>query len=68
MSAIELKLSSRILKEHYGDIVEKVCIRLISYGATPLRPLAQELSLKVDQVSHNWIALNVTIGYGLLLI
>ncbi|XP_072038379.1 DNA-directed RNA polymerase III subunit RPC3-like [Amphiura filiformis] len=50
MSAIEVQVASRILKEHYGDIVDKVCTQLIKYGSTPLRPLAQELSLKVDQV------------------
>ncbi len=51
MSALELQLASKILKEHYGDIVDKVCSQLIQYGAMPLRSLAQELALKVDQVS-----------------
>ncbi|XP_038078065.1 DNA-directed RNA polymerase III subunit RPC3-like [Patiria miniata] len=50
MSVCQIHLCSLLIKEHFGDIVEKVCTHLIQNGAKPLRVAAQETGLKIDQV------------------
>ncbi|XP_022111432.1 DNA-directed RNA polymerase III subunit RPC3-like isoform X2 [Acanthaster planci] len=50
MSVCQIHLVSLLIKEHFGDIVEKVCTHLIKNGAKPLRIASQETGLKLDQV------------------
>ena len=51
MSAVQKRLASYILKEHFGDIVETVGSYLIQKGARPLRDIVSETKHKKEQVS-----------------
>ena len=51
MSVPRKRLASFILKEHYGDIVEKVGLYLVSKGPRNLREIIDYSGLKKEQVS-----------------
>ncbi|XP_070542428.1 DNA-directed RNA polymerase III subunit RPC3-like [Ptychodera flava] len=50
MSGVQIRLAALLLRDHYGEIVEKVGTYLIKHGARPLRLIAQENAVKLDQV------------------
>ncbi len=50
MAVNQIQLCSLILREFQGEIVEKVGVYLIKKDETPLRIIAQETSLKLEQV------------------
>ena len=50
MSKTEVRLCSLILREHYGEIVDKVGTNLLKNNCTPLRIIVNETKLKHDQV------------------
>nr|XP_006823774.1 PREDICTED: DNA-directed RNA polymerase III subunit RPC3-like [Saccoglossus kowalevskii] len=50
MSNIQIRLASLLLRENYGEIVEKVGSYLIKYGLKALRAIALDTNLKLDQV------------------
>lgn len=50
MTAQEVQLCSLLLREHFGDVVEKVGIHLLRAGALSLRALAHETSVPLDLV------------------
>ena len=51
MSAVQKRLASYILKEHFGDIVERVGTYLTRKGARTLKDIVSETKLKKGQVS-----------------
>lgn len=51
MTQVEIKLASLLLGEHFGEIVEKVGTHLVRAGGQPLRMIAHEVGLPLDQVS-----------------
>lgn len=51
MSASQLRLSSHILKEHYGEIVEKVGLNIIRNGWTTLACIKKDSGLSISKVS-----------------
>ncbi|XP_075186192.1 DNA-directed RNA polymerase III subunit RPC3 isoform X2 [Anomaloglossus baeobatrachus] len=63
MTAVELRLSSLLLREHYGEIVERVGTFLIRTGAQPLRVIVSETGTSTDQVKK---ALCVLLQHGLV--
>lgn len=50
MTQAELRLCSLLLKEHFGEIVEKVGSSLLRTGARPLRLLLGDTGLLPEQV------------------
>lgn len=50
MTQAELRLCSLLLKEHFGEIVEKVGSSLLRTGPRPLRLLVGDTGLLPDQV------------------
>ncbi|KAM6294321.1 DNA-directed RNA polymerase III subunit RPC3 [Aegotheles albertisi] len=50
MSQAEMKLCSLLLREHFGDIVEKVGTYLVRTGPQPLRGIATSTGLLLGQV------------------
>lgn len=52
MTQAELRLCSLLLKEHFGEIVEKVGSSLLRTGPRPLRLLVGDTALLPDQVLH----------------
>uniref|UniRef100_A0A8C6JPR6 DNA-directed RNA polymerase III subunit RPC3 n=1 Tax=Melopsittacus undulatus TaxID=13146 RepID=A0A8C6JPR6_MELUD len=50
MTQAELKLCSLLLREHFGDIVETIGTFLIRSGPQPLRLIAADTGLLLDQV------------------
>uniref|UniRef100_A0A6I8Q645 DNA-directed RNA polymerase III subunit RPC3 n=2 Tax=Xenopus tropicalis TaxID=8364 RepID=A0A6I8Q645_XENTR len=63
MSAVESKLCSLLLQEHYGEIVDRVGTFLIRTGNQPLRVIANETGTSLDQVKK---ALCVLIQHNLV--
>ncbi|CAJ0923581.1 unnamed protein product [Ranitomeya imitator] len=63
MTAVELRLSSLLLLEHYGEIVERVGTFLIRTGAQPLRVIVSATGTSTDQVRK---ALCVLLQHGLV--
>ncbi|XP_069806194.1 DNA-directed RNA polymerase III subunit RPC3 [Dendropsophus ebraccatus] len=63
MTAVEMQLSSMLLQEHYGEIVERVGSFLIRTGAQPLRVIVSETGTSTHQVKK---ALCVLIQHGLV--
>ncbi|XP_075700200.1 DNA-directed RNA polymerase III subunit RPC3 [Rhinoderma darwinii] len=63
MTAVETQLSSLLLQEHYGEIVERVGKFLIGTGAQPLRVIVSETGTSTDQVKK---ALCVLLQHGLV--
>ncbi|KAG8537158.1 hypothetical protein GDO81_024991 [Engystomops pustulosus] len=63
MTAMEAQLSSLLLREHYGEIVERVGTFLIRTGAQPLRVIVTETATSTDQVKK---ALCVLLQHGLV--
>ncbi|NXX46714.1 RPC3 polymerase, partial [Tricholaema leucomelas] len=49
MTQAEIKLSSLLLQEHFGEIVEKIGTFLIRTGPQPLRLIVSETGLLLDQ-------------------
>lgn len=50
MTQAEIKLSSLLLSEHFGEIVEKIGTHLIRMGSQPLRMIAHDTGMSLDQV------------------
>ncbi|NXG70130.1 RPC3 polymerase, partial [Baryphthengus martii] len=63
MTQAEIKLSSLLLREHFGEIVEKIGTFLIRTGSQPLRSIVSETGLLLDQVKK---ALCVLIQHNLV--
>ncbi|XP_056402070.1 DNA-directed RNA polymerase III subunit RPC3 [Hyla sarda] len=63
MTAVEMQLSALLLREHYGEIVDRVGSFLIRTGAQPLRVIVSETGTSSDQVKK---ALCVLIQHGLV--
>ncbi|XP_066464811.1 DNA-directed RNA polymerase III subunit RPC3 isoform X2 [Eleutherodactylus coqui] len=63
MTAVEMRLSSLLLQEHYGEIVERVGVFLTRTGAQPLRVIVSETGTSTDQVKK---ALCVLIQHNLV--
>ncbi|XP_071953346.1 DNA-directed RNA polymerase III subunit RPC3-like [Antedon mediterranea] len=61
MSVTQCKLGSLLIKDHYGEVVEKVCTYLVEHGARALGVLAKETGLQLEQVKK---ALTVVIQLG----
>jgi len=51
MSKYQLELCCAIVKEYYGDIVEKVALFIVKKGSLPLRVIVKGTGLSVKQVS-----------------
>ena len=51
MSLSETNLCGRLLKEHYGDVLEKIGLHLAKKGPSPVGIIAKDTSLKVEQVT-----------------
>ena len=52
MSVQQKRLASLILKEHYGQVVEKVGTYLVAKGPRPLRDIIRDTKLTRDQVQQ----------------
>ena len=52
MSQELISLCSIILKEHYGDVVERVGCSLAKKGSLPIKLLSDDTNLKIAQVIH----------------
>ncbi|XP_054840558.1 DNA-directed RNA polymerase III subunit RPC3 isoform X1 [Eublepharis macularius] len=63
MTQAEIKLSSLLLCEHFGEIVEKIGTHLIRMGSQPLRMIAHDTGMSLDQVRK---ALCVLIQHNLV--
>ncbi|NXJ56031.1 RPC3 polymerase, partial [Spizaetus tyrannus] len=63
MTQAEIKLCSLLLREHFGEIVEKIGTYLIRTGTQPLRMIVNETGLLLDQVKK---ALCVLIQHNLV--
>lgn len=50
MSVQQRRVASLILKEHYGEVVEKVGTYLVAKGPRPLRDIIRDIKLTRDQV------------------
>lgn len=50
MTAQEVRLCSLLLREHFGDVVEKVGSHLLRSGAQNLRTIIHETGITVDLV------------------
>uniref|UniRef100_A0A803YBZ4 DNA-directed RNA polymerase III subunit RPC3 n=2 Tax=Meleagris gallopavo TaxID=9103 RepID=A0A803YBZ4_MELGA len=50
MTQAEIKLCSLLLREHFGEIVEKVGTYLVRTGSQPLRAVCADTGLALDQV------------------
>ncbi|KAJ7307523.1 hypothetical protein JRQ81_009548 [Phrynocephalus forsythii] len=50
MSQAEIKLASLLLREHFGEIVEKIGSHLVRMGSQPLRMIAHGTVMSLDQV------------------
>lgn len=50
MTQAEIKLCSLLLREHFGEIVERVGTLLVRAGTQPLRMLAGDTGLSLEQV------------------
>uniref|UniRef100_A0A8C3GH76 DNA-directed RNA polymerase III subunit RPC3 n=1 Tax=Cairina moschata TaxID=8855 RepID=A0A8C3GH76_CAIMO len=50
MTQAEIKLCSLLLREHFGEIVERVGALLVRAGAQPLRMLVGDTGLSLEQV------------------
>ncbi|XP_031466282.1 DNA-directed RNA polymerase III subunit RPC3-like [Phasianus colchicus] len=50
MTQAEIKLCSLLLREHFGEIVEKVGTYLVRTGSQPLRAICADTGLALDQV------------------
>ncbi|NWU73053.1 RPC3 polymerase, partial [Pterocles burchelli] len=50
MTQAEIKLCSLLLREHFGEIVEKIGTYLVRTGAQPLRMIVTDTGLVLDQV------------------
>ena len=59
MSSSQIHLVKLILSEHFGSVVEKVAVHLLKKGPTPLKIIASDVGLKLDQVS-----LGLCMGFG----
>lgn len=53
MSVQQKRVASLILKEHYGEIVEKVGTYLVAKGPRPLREIIQDTKLTRDQIQKS---------------
>jgi hypothetical protein len=54
MSASQLRLSSHILKEHYGEIVEKVGLNILRKGWTTIASIKQNTGLAISKVLYTF--------------
>uniref|UniRef100_A0A8C4YG46 DNA-directed RNA polymerase III subunit RPC3 n=1 Tax=Gopherus evgoodei TaxID=1825980 RepID=A0A8C4YG46_9SAUR len=63
MTQAEIKLCSLLLQEHFGEIVEKIGTHLIKTGSQPLRVIANDTGMSLDQVKK---ALCVLIQHNLV--
>ena len=50
MTQAEIKLCSLLLREHFGEIVEKVGTFLVRTGSQPLRAVCADTGMALDQV------------------
>lgn len=50
MTQAEIKLASLLLHEHFGEIVERIGTHLIRMGGQPLRMIAHNTTMSLDQV------------------
>ncbi|CAH1796174.1 unnamed protein product [Owenia fusiformis] len=57
MSKLEIEISSLLLKEHFGDIVQKVGTVLLRKRQLPLGVIGKECGLKIDQVKKGLCSL-----------
>ncbi|CAB3981280.1 DNA-directed RNA polymerase III subunit RPC3 [Paramuricea clavata] len=53
MSASQLRLSSHILKEHYGEIVEKVGLNILRKGWTTIASIKQDTGLAISKIKKS---------------
>lgn len=51
MTAQEMRLCGLLLREHFGEVVEKVGVHLLRSGTLNLRALAHETSTSLDLVT-----------------
>jgi len=51
MTTQEVRLCGLLLREHFGEVVEKVGIHLLRSGTHNLRTIVNETGLSVDLVS-----------------
>ncbi|NXD17952.1 RPC3 polymerase, partial [Nothocercus nigrocapillus] len=63
MTQAEIKLCALLLREHFGEIVEKIGAYLVGTGAQPLRMIVSDTGLSLDQVKK---ALCVLIQHNLV--
>ena len=52
MSVQQKRLASLILREHYGEVIEKVGTYLVAKGPRPLRDIIRDTKLTRDQVQR----------------
>ena len=52
MSASQLRLVSYILKEHYGEIVEKVGLNILRKGWITIGNIKQDIGLAISKVLY----------------
>ena len=52
MSLAQINLCSFIVKEHLGEVSQKIMSYLMKKGFTPLKLLAEEIGLQTDKVFH----------------
>ena len=52
MSATQLRLASHILKEHYGEIVDKVALNILRKGWTTITSIKKDTSLPISKVLY----------------
>ena len=50
MSRSKSTLASRIIREHFGDIVEKISSYLLQSGRKSLREICKELTISKEEV------------------
>ncbi|XP_075048526.1 DNA-directed RNA polymerase III subunit RPC3 [Mixophyes fleayi] len=53
MTQVEARLSSLLLQEHFGEIVDRVGTFLIRTGSQPLRVIANDTGTSLDQVKKS---------------
>lgn len=51
MTTQEVRLCGLLLREHFGEVVEKVGVHLLRSGTLSLRALAHETSTSLDLVA-----------------
>lgn len=59
MTAQEVRLCGLLLREHFGEVVEKIGVHLLRSGTLNLRALAHETSTPLDLVTLAFLIIHV---------